>query len=50
MDVIDRSIIPHLHAAARRERAAYLSRLLGGLVSRVAGLFAPRIPRHARWA
>jgi hypothetical protein len=50
MDTIDRSIIPDLQAAARRDRAAHLSRLLGKLFSRVAGLFAPRAPRHARWA
>jgi hypothetical protein len=50
MDVIDRSLIPGLHAAARRERAAHLSRLLGRLFSRVARLLAPRIPRYARWA
>ena len=40
MDLIDRSAIPALHAAARHHRAVYLGCLWSKAVSRIAALFA----------
>ncbi len=42
MDVIDRSAIPALHAAARRHRSAYVSCLVSRLTAGLASLFHSR--------
>ena len=47
MDVIDRSVIPSLHAAARHHRSVYLSCLLTRLASGIASLFSERPAQRA---
>lgn len=44
MDLVDRSAIAALHAAARRHRAVYLSCLFTSLASWLGGLFTSRAP------
>jgi hypothetical protein len=40
MDIIDRSSIPSLHEAARRQRSAYVSCLFKSVAARITGWFA----------
>jgi hypothetical protein len=48
MDLVDRSAIPALHAAARRHRAVYVSCLLARLAAGFGSLFTERpTPRTA---
>ena len=42
MDLVDRSAIPGLHAAARRNRSVYVSCIFSSWASGVAGLFTER--------
>ncbi len=51
MDLIDRSTIPALHAAARRARAEHVHSLLTSFRAWVAGLLYRRLAtRTAHWA
>ena len=51
MDLIDRSAIPSLHAAARRHRSIYVSCLFSRWAAGVASLFTERpAPRTAACA
>ena len=47
MDVIDRSAIPDLHAAARRHRSVYVACLFNRLVAAVLNAFKTRVPQTA---
>ncbi|MGH8669390.1 MAG: hypothetical protein ACREUN_10230 [Burkholderiales bacterium] len=47
MDLVDRSVIPSLHAAARRHRSVYVSCLLKKAFARVAALFTIHAHRTA---
>ena len=49
MDIIDRSIIPGLQAAARRHRAAYLGCLFASLRNRLSGLLHAGSRRTIAW-
>ena len=51
MNVIDRSTLSDLNAAARRARAEHVHALFAALAGRVRRLFATNpVPRPARWA
>ncbi|HKX37474.1 MAG TPA: hypothetical protein VJN20_02345 [Burkholderiales bacterium] len=49
MDIIDRSIIPDLQAAARRHRAAYLGCLFASFRTRLSGLLYAGSRRTIAW-
>jgi len=42
MDLVDRSVIPSLHAAARHHRAVYLNCLFATWAAAIARLFSER--------
>jgi len=47
MDLIDRSTLPSIHAAARHHRSVYLSCLLARVASGIASLLSERPAQRA---